>query len=493
MGDTDPSAADDDRSTLSNSSFDASEEADAFYDRLSSYLADNSDDKDIQRECRRYNRNLSLVSVESDAHYSLAMVQNELNYISDDDLADLHGGEESIKAAGKWLAEVEKKVTFGSLSQDEENQSSNIASLIDEVGGDLVKALLSPSEDQLETLKRRKRDLSWRMKAVLCNFDNNKDIKLWFGQTNLAVVNFMHKYLLDSVGDQYSKARVVMAWNKLSKAQQTAIQNVIRLVDNCDKILQKEIEKIDKSEQTKKQKTTTTTTDSTAEPAVATASPEEEPTTRRTIEIPSTRVHGIEGVSNLASLTSTRKDRATYDSPKKASHLNSKQARAATGKVEDQFFKAANTIDPKHKPADEMWAERNSMIVSTDQTTSPPRNGYGNKKRNVITGDPNAVPTNVRLLVAHGGEEGAKKMFTHLLHTGMFDEEINKYVQGRDDSVFSNNSLEVVTSKEQLCDIRNKKSTERQRAEKQRSTEDVEKDKKIGATTTQSDDFASAS
>ena len=91
-GDTDPPAAEDDRSTLSNSSPDLSEEAYAFYDQLSSYLAVNSDDKDIQRYCRRFNHNKSyLVLFDCDARCSLAMVQKELDYISDDDVADLQG------------------------------------------------------------------------------------------------------------------------------------------------------------------------------------------------------------------------------------------------------------------------------------------------------------------------------------------------------------------------------------------------------------------
>jgi len=36
------------------------------------------------------------------------------------------------------------------------------------------------------------REQVWRMKAILCNFDDNKDIKLWFGQSNLAVVYCHH-------------------------------------------------------------------------------------------------------------------------------------------------------------------------------------------------------------------------------------------------------------------------------------------------------------
>ena len=36
-------------------------------------------------------------------------------------------------------------------------------------------------------LLRRNSDLSWRMKAILSNSDDNKDIILWFGH---AVMNF---------------------------------------------------------------------------------------------------------------------------------------------------------------------------------------------------------------------------------------------------------------------------------------------------------------
>lgn len=74
------------------------------------------------------------------------------------------------------------------IFKDEENKASNISSLIEEVGGDLVQALANPSEEQLDILMMRKDDLSWRMKAILCNFDDNKSIKQWFGQTNLSVV-----------------------------------------------------------------------------------------------------------------------------------------------------------------------------------------------------------------------------------------------------------------------------------------------------------------
>jgi len=387
-----------------------------------------------------------------------------------------------------------EKVDCGSLSQDEENKASNISSLIEEVGGDLVQALANPSEEQLVILMMRKDDLSWRMKAILCNFDDNKSIKQWFGQTNLSVVKFMHKYLFDSVGDPYAKARVVLAWNKLSKEKQTVVKSVMKLVDDCYKILQEEIDKEErkwtreeKERRKKKQKTT-------SQPAVATATPEEETSTTRRIEIPSKFVHAMEGVCNLASLRSKPKDRTRYASPTKASHLNSKQARAATEKLEDQFYKSANTIDPKHQPGDETWTELNSMVVTTDQTTSPPRSGFRKENRNIITGNPDAVPTKVRVLVAHGGEEGAKNMFQHLLHTGMFDDEINRYVEQRNSRVIeefsiSSTSREMVTSKEQLHTIRNKNAAERQRAEKQRSAEEVDNDADIGATVTVSDDF----
>eukprot|EP00986_Skeletonema_menzelii_P002645 scaffold735_cov114-Skeletonema_menzelii.AAC.1 len=272
----------------------------------------------------------------------------------------------------------------------------------------------------------------------------------------------MHKYLFDSVGDPYAKARVVLAWKKLSKEKQTVVKSVMKLVDDCDKILQKEIDKEErkwtreeKERRKKKQKTT-------SQPAVATATPEEETSTTRRIEIPSKFVHAMEGVCNLASLRSKPKDRTRYASPTKASHLNSKQARAATEKLEDEFYKSANTIDPKHQPGDETWTELNSMVVTTDQTTSPPRSGFGKENRNIITGNPDAVPTKVRVLVAHGGEEGAKNMYV--------EQRNSRVIEG---SSISSTSLEMVTSKEQLHTIRNKNAAERQRAEKQRSAEEL--------------------
>eukprot|EP00986_Skeletonema_menzelii_P016586 scaffold15112_cov80-Skeletonema_menzelii.AAC.1 len=76
----------------------------------------------------------------------------------------------------------------------------------------------------------------------------------------------------------------------------------------------------------------------------------------------------------------------------------------------------------------------------------------------------------------------------------MFDDEINRYVEQRNSRVIegssiSSTSLEMVTRKEQLHTIRNKNAAEWQRAEKQRSAEEVDYDADIGATVTVSDDF----
>ncbi len=51
---------------------------------------------------------------------------------------------------------------------------------------------LSSSSGLSYMILLRKNDWGWRMKAILCNFDDNKDIKLWFGQSNLAVVYCRH-------------------------------------------------------------------------------------------------------------------------------------------------------------------------------------------------------------------------------------------------------------------------------------------------------------
>lgn len=158
----------------------------------------------------------------SDYRNSVDMIVKELDFSGADDLANLEGGTDSVAAVRDWLNSFVDQVDVGTLSQSNA-RTSNITTLTEAVGGDLVRALSNPSEEQLEILISRKGDLSWRMKAVLCNFHDNKDIKLWFGQSNLAVVNFMHKYILDNYEDVYSKARVILAWNKLSKEKQKAI------------------------------------------------------------------------------------------------------------------------------------------------------------------------------------------------------------------------------------------------------------------------------
>jgi len=250
-----------------------------------------------------------------------------------------------------------------------------------------------------------------------------------------------------------------------------------------------------RAEQRKKRPKTIAATEETVPAATANVSPEEEEAPLARAEIASTLIHGIEGVPNLASLKPRPKDRSWYSSPLKASHLNFKQARTAMENTEDQFYKMSNAINPKHQPEDENWAYVNSMVVTTDQTTTPPRNGFGNKNRNLITGDVDAVNTKVRVLVAHGGREGAKKMFEQLLRSGMFEDEIDRYVEQRDRSIFGesltfNPSCELVTSNDELHDIRKKKTENRQRAEKQRSAEEVDNDADIGAYVAESDDFA---
>ena len=65
--------------------------------------------------------------------------------------------------------------------------------------------------------------------------------------------------------------------------------------------------------------------------------------------------------------------------------------------------------------------------------------------------------------------------------------EINRYVEQRNSRIFegssiSNTSCEMMASQEQLHESRNKKKIERQRAEKQRSAEEVDNDADIGAT-----------
>lgn len=111
----------------------------------------------------------------------------------------------------------------------------------------------------------------------------------------------MHKYLFNSL-DPYAKARVILAWNKLSKEKQTAIKNVMRLVDNCDKILQKEIEKQDRklSGRRKKKQRRALTSDETEAAAVATASPEEEVTAQARQGL---AMEIVTGMSSLAILT----------------------------------------------------------------------------------------------------------------------------------------------------------------------------------------------
>ena len=99
-GAADPSTTDDDRSTLSDSSFGPDDDENEFYHQLASHLLDHSDaddfDKEILRDCRRYNNGLSLSVFNSDYRNSVDMIVEELNFIRADDLANLQGGSESL-------------------------------------------------------------------------------------------------------------------------------------------------------------------------------------------------------------------------------------------------------------------------------------------------------------------------------------------------------------------------------------------------------------
>lgn len=450
---------------------------------------------DIRRQCRRHDNVHNLNVVQMDYLDGMRTLQDEVDRINvnDDRNKKANLRRSNVDEVRAWLEEVNNKVEFGSLSQDEDNKASNIASLIEEVGGDLVNALCNPSPDQLEILLRRKGDLSWRMKALLCDFDDNRDIKRWFGQPKLALMNYMHKYLLDIHGNNHSdKARVVLAWNKLSRDKQMMIKKVLAVIDKCNKEVQHGIDIEDnrlERERRKRQKTTTATA------AVVTASTEgegegagAEPPAQQRVEIFSAQIDGLEGAGSLSSLRPRPKEAALYSSPKKASHLNNKQARQARANMQDQFFKTANSINPKHKPIDEHWANVNSLLATVDQTTAPPRIGYGKKTRNIIQGNPEAVTTNISVHVAHGGEDAAKRIFLQLLQSGKFDEEVDKYVSERETTAFDSINYEQL-NEDQLRERREKIAADRQRAEKQRSVEEVNNDPNIGATTTVSNDF----
>ena len=71
----------------------------------------------------------------------------------------------------------------------------------------------------------------------------------------------------------------------------------------------------------------------------------------------------------------------------------------------------------------------------------------------------------------------------------MFDEEVDKYVSERDNTAFDWINYEQL-NEDELRERREKIAADRQRAEKQRSVEEVNNDPDIGATTTTvSNDF----
>ena len=113
---------------------------------------------------------------------------------------------------------------------------------------------------------------------------------------------------------------------------------------------------------------------------------------------------------------------------------------------------------------------------------------YGKKTRNIIQGDPNAVATNIRVHIAHGGEDAVKRIFLQMLQSGMFNEEVDKYVRERDTKAYDSINYEQL-NEDELRERREKIAADRQRAEKQRSVEEVNNDPDIGATTTLSNDF----
>jgi hypothetical protein len=81
-----------------------------------------------------------------------------------------------------------------------------------------------------------------------------------------------------------------------------------------------------------------------------------------------------------------------------------------------------------------------------------------------------------------------------LLRSGEFEDEIDIHVKQRDGDVFGesstfNPSCELVTSKDELHDIRKKKAENRQRAEKQHTAEEIDNDPDIGAEVAETDDF----
>ena len=93
----------------------------------------------------------------SDCRNSVDMIVKELDFFGDDDLANLQGGRESVETAWNWLKSFVDQVDIGTLSQSNA-RTSNIASLTEAVGGDLVCALSNPSEEQLKILIRRRGD-----------------------------------------------------------------------------------------------------------------------------------------------------------------------------------------------------------------------------------------------------------------------------------------------------------------------------------------------
>ena len=387
------------------------------------------------------------------------------------------GGKEEFEQINKLIDVLDEKVQIGSLSQDEENKASDIDKLITDIeGGDLVAALANPSKEQMETLRKHKDKLSWRMKAVLCNFDENKDIAFWFGRSHYAITGCVRTFLLDVFDIVYDKARVVMTWNKMSKEQQKGIKAVVKVAKDMNDMIQKALSDHDKAirretkrprKRQKKRKTNNTQDDEGRE--VVRQDGEEG---GRKIEIPSKVVDSEMAASSLVSNTRRPKDRSRYASPTKASHINCKQSRAAQEKLQDQFYKSSNTIDPKHKPEDETWANRNQILLTINQASSPPRAGRVHSNRNVIVGDPAAVGTNIRLDVAHGGMEGVQETILNLMRTGQFDDTINKYMEERANGAppCGNVSFEAVTSKGEMMKLREMEKDKRQRAEKTRTT-----------------------
>lgn len=122
----------------------------------------------------------------------------------------------------------------------------------------------------------------------------------------------------------------------------------------------------------------------------------------------------------------------------------------------------------------------------------PSKTGVGSLNRNLIVDNPDAVHTKVRTDVSHGGEEGMKQMVLALLKTGHFDDVIDTYMDQRDRSAvpLANVSFEAVTNLGDMEELRRKDKEKRQRAEKQRTNEDIDNDADIGAIVEETDDFA---